>query len=73
VITTHVPLGQVVLKKEVIFLDLAIAQAAALGVIFAQVLNISFSSFLWHSMAVIRALVMAELFQYLEIKKIRLL
>lgn len=71
VITTHVPLGQVVLKKEVIFLDLAIAQAAALGVIFAQVLNISFSSFLWHSMAVISALVMAGLFQYLEIKKIR--
>ncbi len=32
---THVPLGQVVLKRGIIFLDLAIAQVAGLGIIIA--------------------------------------
>jgi zinc/manganese transport system permease protein len=35
VLSTHVPLGQVVLKRGIIFIDLAIAQIAALGVISA--------------------------------------
>ena len=35
VLSTHVPLGQVVLKRGIIFIDLAIAQVAALGVIAA--------------------------------------
>ena len=35
VLSTHVPLGQVVLKRGIIFIDLAIAQIAALGVIVA--------------------------------------
>ena len=35
VLSTHVPLGQVVLKRGIIFIDLAIAQIAALGVIAA--------------------------------------
>lgn len=35
VLLTHVPLGQVVLKRGIIFIDLAIAQVAALGVIAA--------------------------------------
>lgn len=35
VLATHVPLGQVVLKRGIIFIDLAIAQIAGLGVIFA--------------------------------------
>jgi len=34
-ITTHVPLGREVLKSGIVFLDLAIAQAAGLGVILA--------------------------------------
>ena len=33
VLSTHVPLGQVVLRRGIIFIDLAIAQVAALGVI----------------------------------------
>lgn len=37
VLTTHVPLGQEVLKRGIIFIDLAIAQIAALGVIAAHV------------------------------------
>lgn len=36
VLSTHVPLGQVVLERGIIFIDLAIAQIAALGVIFAS-------------------------------------
>lgn len=36
VITTHVPLGQQVLKRGIIFLDLAIAQIAGLGVLWAH-------------------------------------
>ncbi len=36
VLATHVPLGQEVLKKGIIFIDLAIAQVAGLGVIAAH-------------------------------------
>jgi len=36
VLLTHVPLGQQVLSRGIIFIDLAIAQVAALGVILAQ-------------------------------------
>lgn len=39
VIATHVPLGRQVLKRGIIFIDLAIAQAAGLGVIAAGVLG----------------------------------
>jgi len=35
VLSTHVPLGQVVLRRGIIFIDLAVAQVAALGVISA--------------------------------------
>jgi zinc/manganese transport system permease protein len=35
VLSTHVPLGQVVLRRGIIFIDLAVAQVAALGVIAA--------------------------------------
>jgi zinc/manganese transport system permease protein len=40
VLSTHVPLGQQVLARGIIFIDLAIAQVAALGVILAQALGI---------------------------------
>jgi len=36
ILSTHIPLGQEVLKRGIIFLDLAIAQIAALGVILAH-------------------------------------
>lgn len=39
VLSTHVPLGQVVLRRGIIFIDLAIAQVAALGVIAAGFLG----------------------------------
>ncbi len=39
VLTTHVPLGRRVLARGIIFLDLAVAQLAVLGVIFAHTLG----------------------------------
>ena len=36
VLSTHVPLGQEVLKRGIIFIDLAIAQIAGLGLIAAH-------------------------------------
>lgn len=40
VLATHVPLGRLVLARGIIFIDLAIAQVAALGVILAQYLGL---------------------------------
>lgn len=40
VLTTHVPLGIEVLRRGIIFIDLAVAQVAALGVIVAGLLHI---------------------------------
>ena len=39
VLSTHVPLGQEVLRRGIIFIDLAIAQVAGLGVIAAYALE----------------------------------
>ena len=39
VLSTHVPLGQEVLRRGIVFIDLAIAQVAALGVIAAYALE----------------------------------
>jgi len=39
VLSTHVPYGQEVLRRGIIFIDLAIAQVAGLGVIAADVMN----------------------------------
>jgi zinc/manganese transport system permease protein len=40
VLSTHVPLGKQVLARGIIFIDLAIAQIAALGVILSQFFNV---------------------------------
>lgn len=42
VVATHVPLGQEVLRRGIVFLDLAIAQMAALGVVVASVFGRDF-------------------------------
>ena len=39
VLSTHVPLGREVLKRGIIFIDLAVAQLAGLGVILASTLG----------------------------------
>lgn len=41
VLSTHVPLGLQVIKRGIIFLDLAVAQIAGLGLIIASILNFS--------------------------------
>ena len=41
VIATHVPLGIQVLSRGIVFIDLAIAQVAGLGVIFADWLGLA--------------------------------
>ncbi|MEO8314642.1 MAG: metal ABC transporter permease [Pseudomonadota bacterium] len=45
VLSTHVPLGRQVLARGIIFIDLAIAQIAALGVIAAQYLGVDDQGF----------------------------
>ncbi len=45
VLSTHVPLGKQVLARGIIFIDLAIAQIAALGVILAQYVGVDEQSF----------------------------
>ena len=39
VLATHVPLGQQVLQRGIVFIDLAVAQIAALGVIGADMMG----------------------------------
>ncbi len=50
VLTTHVPLGRRVLQRGIIFIDLAIAQVAGLGVILAD--NIGWEGHGWEVQAV---------------------
>jgi zinc/manganese transport system permease protein len=66
---THVPLGQRVLRQGVIFLDLAIAQAAGLGVIIAYSLELNTQAGFLQLTALSSALFMALLFQILEKKQ----
>ncbi len=66
VLSTHVPLGQEVLKRGIIFIDLAIAQIAALGVIAAVVLGGDRSVWQIELFAGISALLGAGLIYYLE-------
>ena len=44
VLSTHIPLGAEVLKRGIVFIDLAIAQIAALGVIVAGMLDLDSQS-----------------------------
>src|SRR5210317_1100177 len=59
VLSTHVPLGQEVLKRGIIFIDLAIAQVAGLGVLAAGVLGWEGNSWAVQLSAVAAALIAA--------------
>ena len=64
VVATHVPLGQEVLRRGIIFLDLAIAQIAGLGLIAASTLGIDHHApFVSQLIAVLTATI-ASLFLY---------
>lgn len=56
VLSTHVPLGRQVLSRGIIFIDLAIAQIAALGVILAQYSGVETHGFAVEIAAAIAAL-----------------
>ncbi|HEY9214825.1 MAG TPA: metal ABC transporter permease, partial [Ancylobacter sp.] len=38
ILATHVPLGTIVLNRGIIFIDIALAQVAALGVVFGNMM-----------------------------------
>jgi zinc/manganese transport system permease protein len=69
VILSHVPLGQQVLRRGIVFIDLAIAQVAALGVIAAHGLRLEMHGWMTQSAAVLAALSGALLLTWTERKR----
>jgi len=69
VAASHVPLGQQVLRRGIVFIDLAIAQVAALGVIVAQTLGLELHGWMTQVAAVIAALLGAVLLTWTERKR----
>jgi zinc/manganese transport system permease protein len=66
VLATHVPLGMVVLDRGIVFIDLAIAQVAALGVILADNMGVAEHGIGVQLAAVLAALVGAMLLTWTE-------
>lgn len=66
VLATHVPLGQEVLKRGIIFIDLAIAQIAAFGVILAARLGFETHGWEVQLIAIGSAVLGAGILSYLE-------
>lgn len=66
VLATHVPLGQEVLKRGIIFIDLAIAQIAGLGIIAAHSIGFEVDGWLVQVIAGSSALVGAVLLNWTE-------
>ena len=66
VLSTHVPLGREVLRRGIIFIDLAIAQIAGLGVIAATQVVEDSSAWIIQLSAVMSALMGAALFNWIE-------
>lgn len=66
VLSTHVPLGQLVLKRGIIFIDLAVAQVAGLGVILADTLGLEVNGWGIQFTATSAAILAALLLNWLE-------
>ena len=66
VLATHVPLGMAVLERGIVFIDLAIAQIAGLGVIVAMALGLPEGGVWTQAAAVIAALLGALLLTWTE-------
>lgn len=66
VLSTHVPLGRQVLSRGIIFIDLAIAQIAGLGVILAQALGIDEHGLIVQAAAAAAALLGAGLLAWTD-------
>jgi zinc/manganese transport system permease protein len=68
VLSTHVPLGKQVLSRGIIFIDLAIAQIAGLGVILAQYVGIDEASWGVQVAAALAALAGAALLSWTDLR-----
>lgn len=66
VLTTHVPLGMKVLARGIIFVDLAVAQVAGLGVIVAGLFGLEHNMFAVQGMAAASALLGAAFLSWTE-------
>ncbi|MEO8459003.1 MAG: metal ABC transporter permease [Dokdonella sp.] len=66
VLSTHVPLGQQVLNRGIIFIDLAIAQIAAMGVVAAQYFGVDELGFGAQIAAAVAALLGAALLAWTD-------
>lgn len=66
VLATHVPLGQEVLKRGIIFIDLAIAQIAGLGIIAAHSFGFEVDGWLVQIIAGVSAMLGAVLLNWTE-------
>jgi zinc/manganese transport system permease protein len=66
---SHVPLGQQVLRRGIVFIDLAIAQVAALGVIVGQTAGLELHGWATQVAAVLAALLGALLLTWTERKR----
>jgi len=66
VAVSHVPLGQQVLRRGIVFIDLAIAQVAALGVIAASTAGLELQGWMTQIAAVLAALLGAMLLTWTE-------
>src|SRR5437762_2571563 len=69
VVLSHVPLGQQVLARGIVFIDLAIAQVAGLGVIAAHVSGLGAGGWITQVAAAAAALVGALLLTWTERKR----
>ncbi len=69
VLLSHVPLGQQVLKRGIVFIDLAIAQVAGLGVIAAHAVGMELQGWQTQVAAVVAALLGALLLTWTERKR----
>jgi zinc/manganese transport system permease protein len=69
VVLSHVPLGQQVLRRGIVFIDLAIAQVAGLGVIAAQSAGLDLHGWKTQVAAVVAALLGALLLTWTERKR----
>lgn len=69
VVASHVPLGQQVLRRGIVFIDLAIAQVAGLGVIAAHSFGLEITGWKTQAAAVAAALLGALLLTWTERKR----
>jgi zinc/manganese transport system permease protein len=66
VLATHIPLGREVLRRGIIFIDLAIAQIAGLGIVIASALGFEVNGWRTQVSAVIAALAGALCLRWME-------